>query len=314
MVKAAYLFSGQGQQFAGMGQDFYKTEPAYRALVDEASQILDQDFTDPAVMDDPVNTQLAIVIFSLGVERILRQEKLRAEKFVGLSLGEYSALLAAGSFSLADGLAVIGDRARYMSEAGKQNPGQMVAVLNAEPSVIDEALADAREVGDVFPANYNTPKQTVFGGNAEGIERFSAALKAAGVKRVVPIKMPVASHTPYMMPASARLAERLANVPVQEPQIPVISNTLKAPFTVSNLKETLVKQLTHPTYFTDCLNSLNVDELDCLIEVGPGKALSGFAKKTLKKAELPIFNVDRVENLNKLREFLVTKQAKEPVI
>lgn len=313
MVKAAYLFSGQGQQFEGMGQDFYKTEPAYRSLVDEASQILGQNFADPAVMDDPVNAQLAIVIFSLGVERILRQEELQAEKFVGLSLGEYSALLAAGSFPLADGLAVIADRSRYMSEAGKQNPGKMVAVLNAEATVIDNALAEARKVGDVFPANYNTPKQTVFGGNTTGIERFSAALKGAGVKRVVPIKMPVASHTPYMEPASIRLAERLESVPVQAPQIPVISNTIRAPFTVSNLKDTLAKQLTHPTYFTDCLNLLDVDELDCLIEVGPGKALSGFAKKTLKKADLPIFNVDRVENLNKLREFLVTKQAKEQV-
>jgi [acyl-carrier-protein] S-malonyltransferase len=309
MVKAAYLFSGQGQQFEGMGMDLYEAEPAYRALVDEASQILGQDFSKQSVIDDEANVQLSIVILSLGIERILRSEAITPTKFTGLSLGEYSALIAAGSFSVEDGLKVIADRADYMAEAGRLNPGQMVAVLNASQDVMEEAMQQARLVGEVFPANYNTPKQTVFGGDATGITKFSELLKEAGVKRVVPIKMSVASHTPFMQMASDHMQTRLADVSVNNPSTPVISNTIKTAFDADNIKATLVDQLIKPTYFTDCLNVIAADPIDCLVEIGPGKALSGFAKKTLKNKDLPIFNVYSVETLQKLRDYLSNQEG-----
>lgn len=154
MVKAAYLFSGQGQQFEGMGMDLYQTEPAYRALVDEASQILGQNFAKQDVIDNEENLQLSIVILSLGIARILSSEKIAPQKFLGLSLGEYSALIAANGFSIDEGLKVLEDRSKYMAEAGKLNPGQMVAVLNASDDVMNEAMHAAREFGKVYPANY----------------------------------------------------------------------------------------------------------------------------------------------------------------
>lgn len=309
MVRAAYLFSGQGQQFEGMGMDLYESEPAYRTLVDDASKILNQDFSKQEVIDNPDNLQLSIVILSLGVERILRNEKITLNEFLGLSLGEYSALIAAGSFSMQDGLKVVADRGQYMAEAGQKHPGQMVAVLNATQDVMEQAMVAARKLGEVYPANYNTPKQTVFGGNASGIAEFSRLLKAAGVKRVVPLKMSVASHTPFMKSASVQLAQRLRDVKVNQPNVTVISNTIKSEFTAENIKQTLVDQLVNPTHFTDCLAMVENSPIDCLVEIGPGKALSGFAKKTLKNKDLPIFNVYDVETLQKLRNYLLDQEG-----
>lgn len=309
MVRAAYLFSGQGQQFEGMGMDLYESEPAYRTLVDDASKILNQDFSKQEVIDNPDNLQLSIVILSLGVERILRNEKITPDEFLGLSLGEYSALIAAGSFSMQDGLKVVADRGQYMAEAGQKHPGQMVAVLNATQDVMEQAMVAARKLGEVYPANYNTPKQTVFGGNASGIAEFSRLLKAAGVKRVVPLKMSVASHTPFMKSASVQLAQRLRDVKVNQPNVTVISNTIKSEFTAENIKQTLVDQLVNPTHFTDCLAMIENSPIDCLVEIGPGKALSGFAKKTLKNKDLPIFNVYDVETLQKLRNYLLDQEG-----
>lgn len=309
MVRAAYLFSGQGQQFEGMGMDLYQSEPAYRTLVDDASKILNQDFSKQEVIDNPDNLQLSIVILSLGVERILRNEKITPDEFLGLSLGEYSALIAAGSFSMQDGLKVVADRGQYMAEAGQKHPGQMVAVLNATQDVMEQAMVAARKLGEVYPANYNTPKQTVFGGNASGIAEFIRLLKAAGVKRVVPLKMSVASHTPFMKSASVQLAQRLRDVKVNQPNVTVISNTIKSEFTAENIKQTLVDQLVNPTHFTDCLAMVENSPIDCLVEIGPGKALSGFAKKTLKNKDLPIFNVYDVETLQKLRNYLLDQEG-----
>lgn len=309
MVRAAYLFSGQGQQFEGMGMDLYESEPAYRTLVDDASKILNQDFSKQEVIDNPDNLQLSIVILSLGVERILRNEKITPDEFLGLSLGEYSALIAAGSFSMQDGLKVVADRGQYMAEAGQKHPGQMVAVLNATQDVMEQAMVAARKLGEVYPANYNTPKQTVFGGNASGIAEFIRLLKAAGVKRVVPLKMSVASHTPFMKSASVQLAQRLRDVKVNQPNVTVISNTIKSEFTAENIKQTLVDQLVNPTHFTDCLAMVENSPIDCLVEIGPGKALSGFAKKTLKNKDLPIYNVYDVETLQKLRNYLLDQEG-----
>jgi [acyl-carrier-protein] S-malonyltransferase len=218
-------------------------------------------------------------------------------------------LIAANGFTLDEGLKVLEDRSKYMTEAGQLNPGQMVAVLNADSDVMNEAVEAAREFGQVYPANYNTPKQTVFGGDAAGIEKFSVLLKEAGVKRVVPIKMSVASHTPFMQMASDNLKTRLENVQVAQPVIPVISNTTKTEFAKDNIKATLADQLVNPTYFTDCLAVIEADPIDCLVEIGPGKALSGFAKKTLKNKDLPIFNVYDVETLQKLRNYLSNQEG-----
>ncbi|MBW1605161.1 ACP S-malonyltransferase [Lactobacillus sp. Sy-1] len=300
-MNLCYLFSGQGSQFANMGQDLYQAEPLYKQTVDEASDVLNLNLADPQNFDDPANVQIAILTMSTGIARILDAQLPMPKAMFGLSLGEYSALVSAKALSFQSGLKLVRDRSRYMDEAGRANPGAMAAVLNLAPDVV-EAVCD--RIDGVYPANFNTVKQTVIGGQADAVEKASAVMKEKGAKRVVPIKVAVASHTPLMAPASEQLAIRLESVDFAQPATTVMSNTLVAPFTQDNLKSTLVKQLVSPTHFMGDVEAVAPLGIDAFVEIGPGNTLSKLAKKTAKQ---PTFNIESVETLNdfraKLEEF-----------
>ncbi|UQS87426.1 ACP S-malonyltransferase [Nicoliella spurrieriana] len=300
-MNLCYLFSGQGSQFANMGQDLYQTEPLYKQTVDEASDVLNLDLADPKNFDDPANVQIAILTMSTGIARLLDAQLPMPKAMFGLSLGEYSALVSAKALSFQSGLKLVQDRSRYMDAAGRANPGAMAAVLNLAPDVV-ASVCDA--IDGVYPANFNTEKQTVIGGQADAVAQASVALKQQGAKRVVPLKVAVASHTPLMQPASEQLATRLASVEFDAPQTTVLSNTLVAPFTKENLKDTLVKQLVSPTHFMGDVQAADQLGVDAFVEIGPGNTLSKLAKKTAKK---PTFNIESVDTLNdfraKLEEF-----------
>ncbi|MEJ6399804.1 ACP S-malonyltransferase [Nicoliella lavandulae] len=300
-MNLCYLFSGQGSQFANMGQDLYQAEPLYKQTVDEASDVLNLNLADPKNFDDPANVQVAILTMSTGIARLLDADLPMPKAMFGLSLGEYSALVSAKALSFQSGLKLVRDRSRYMDAAGQTNPGAMAAVLNLAPEVVAQVCAD---IDGVYPANFNTSKQTVIGGTAQAVEQASAVLKDKGAKRVVPIKVAVASHTPLMQPASDQLAKRLETVDFAEPATTVMSNTLEAPFTKANLKSTLVEQLVRPTHFMGDVQAVDAMGIDAFVEIGPGNTLSKLAKKTAKK---PTFNVESVDTLNdfraKLEEF-----------
>ncbi|WP_047999618.1 ACP S-malonyltransferase [Lactiplantibacillus herbarum] len=281
-MKAAVLFSGQGQQFAEMGADFYQTEPIYRQTIDEANLQLDWDLCEPADwFENAERVPVAITAMNVGLYRLLTTVLPHPGVLSGLSLGEYGALIASGALSLNAGLKLVADRARYMQRASLQRPGQLVAALKVTPELVAAACQAAKRVGEAYPANYNLTDQIVIGGDLAGIQAATAYLKAHGIKRVVPLAVAVASHTPLMTSASEALAKRLQFVDVHVPQVPVISNTTVAPFTKATLKPTLVEQLVEPTHFSACLKRIEKYEVDTVIQIGPGNNLAKFAKQTL---------------------------------
>lgn len=299
-MKIGYLFSGQGQQFAGMGTDLYRQEPLYRTTLDEASENLHLDLTKPEAVANPSLIPAHIVAFSVAIHRILAAELPDATAMAGLSLGEYSALVAAHSLPLATALPLVVDRTAYMTMAGQQLPGVMSAVLKTSQQQVETVCQHVRESGElVYPANYNTARQIVIGGTAAGVAQATVILHAAGIKRVVPLNMTVASHTPLMAPASQQLARRLTTVTFREPTVPVYSNTTTRTFTELSLRDTLAKQLVQPTRFDQCLAQLNAQHCDTLVEIGPGDALSKLAHKNFPT--LTTAHVDSVATLNQVR-------------
>lgn len=301
MLKIGYLFSGEGSQFKDMGLDLYQQESAYREIVDQASEVLKLDFTKSDVLNDPNNGQLAIVIMSLGIFNILNSEDLGPYKMLGLSLGEYSALIASKSINFSEGLQVVRDRAIYLKEASAKNPGKMLAILNATTDQIEKALLKARKIGQTYIANYNTPKQVVAAGENLGVDALKDELTDMGVKRLVPLNVEVASHTPMMREASEKLSKRIKNVDFSDPYVPIFSNTTQDLFTGTNIKDTLIRQLVEPTYFSHCLEKLTREPIDYLIELGPGKALAGFAKKSLFRNDIKSMNINNCDSLNRVR-------------
>lgn len=298
-MNICYLFSGQGSQFPKMGQDLYKSNAIYKKTIDEASSVLNLNLADPDIFDNSKNTQIAILTMSVAIYRILADKLPKASFGMGLSLGEYSALVAAKALSFQSGLKLVHDRSMYMDEAGEKNPGAMAAVLGISPDTVKQVCDD---IDGVYPANYNTAKQTVIGGTKDGVKKAMEAFKAQGVKRVIPLKVAVASHTPLMQLASDKLSERLANEDFNEPEFTVMSNTTAKPFAASSIKETLVQQLINPTHFMQDLQAVEDNQIDAFIEIGPGNTLSKLAKKTVKG--VPTYNVDSVDSLNALLDKL----------
>ncbi|MCK8624489.1 ACP S-malonyltransferase [Apilactobacillus xinyiensis] len=294
-MNICYLFSGQGSQFPKMGQDLYESNPIYKKTIDEASSVLNLNLADPDIFDNSKNTQIAILTMSVAIYRILSDKLPKATVGMGLSLGEYSALVAAKALSFQSGLKLVHDRSMYMDEAGEKNPGAMAAVLGISP---DDVKHVCDEIDGVYPANYNTAKQTVIGGTKDGVKKAMETFKAQGVKRVIPLKVAVASHTPLMQLASDKLSNRLADEDFTEPEFKVMSNTTAEPFTADSVKQTLVEQLINPTHFMQDLQAIEDDGIDAFIEIGPGNTLSKLAKKTVKG--VPTYNVDSVDSLNDL--------------
>lgn len=303
MRKIGYLFSGQGSQFAKMGNDLYQSEATYRQVIDEASTVLGIDLSNSEMMDDPQNVQMAILAMSFGIYQTISQKLPSAQAMVGLSLGEYSALVASGALDFKAAIALVKDRSHYMEQAGLQNPGSMAAILKLDPEKVTQVC---HSIDGAYPANYNTATQTVIGGTKAGVAAASTALKVAGAKRVIPLKVAVASHTPLMQTASDRLAQRLAEVQFSEFKVPVISNTTAQPFNEATVKTTLSEQLIKPTHFAADLNYLQEHfGIDTLIEIGPGDTLSKFAKKTLTGIET--YHIDNVATLNEVKAALETE-------
>ncbi|GAY73206.1 ACP S-malonyltransferase [Lentilactobacillus kosonis] len=301
-MKLGYLFSGQGSQFEKMGQDLYQTEPVYKQTVDEAAEILGINLSDAAIFDDPNNIQVAVLTMSTGIHRIISQDLGDPMVAAGLSLGEYSALVASKAIAFSDALQLVRDRSRYMDVAGKINPGSMAAVLNANNDLLEAALKFGNEAGRVYPANYNTSSQVVIGGDDSGVTKASSYLKQHGVKRVIPMKVAVASHTPLMTSAADQLGQRLETISFDQPVFPVISNTISDSFTQTNIKMVLKRQLVEPTHFVDGVQKMTNLGATTFVELGPGATLSKLTKKINRGVET--YHVDSAATLTELRKKL----------
>ncbi|MFD1671919.1 ACP S-malonyltransferase [Agrilactobacillus yilanensis] len=285
-MKLAYLFSGQGAQYVNMGQDLYDNAATYRQLIDTASEVCGFDIQakthEPAALDNTALLQPMIVAMSYSIHALLKAQDLPTPvAHLGLSLGEYSALMAAGAVDFETGIDLVTKRGALMQTASAQTKGKMVAVMTKDQQQVQEICSTVTDRGYVQIANENTSKQVVIGGEIPAVERAQQLLDAAGFK-TIPLKVAGAFHTPLMTYAAANLAADLRQTVFEEPAVMTLSNTTVTPFTHVNTAETLIDQITNPTHFSKCLQKLGDLGVDTLVEVGPGHTLTGFARKTLK--------------------------------
>jgi len=285
-MKLAILFSGQGSQFTDMGLDFYQESPIFKDCVDQASEIADFKITsvfanDGDKLSETKYIQPAIVAMSIGIWKMLQNtlgDKLAVEGMVGLSLGEYSALIASQKLSFSDGMSVLKDRAIYMQDDANKVDSKMAAIIDPQIEVIEKLCTD---YPNVYVANYNTPKQLVIGGDGEELVDVVDKIDSLNAaKKIVELKVSGAFHTPLFTNASQKMKKRLSNVTFTEGSNLVVSNTTMRPFEKDSLAEILAKQIIKPTHFGECVQYLiDNKKIDTVLEIGPGKTLSKFTKQ-----------------------------------
>ena len=290
MTKTAFLFAGQGAQKLGMARDLYDQYPIVKETYDQASRVLGYDVRylidqDEEKLNQTRYTQPAILTTSVAIYRLLVEKGLQPDMVAGLSLGEYSALVAAGSLDFEDAVALIAKRGQFMETAAPAGTCKMVAVMNTDVALIEEACEKASDKGYVKPANYNTPAQIVIGGDVAAVDAAVDYLKEAGAKRLIPLNVSGPFHTALLKPASEKLALELETVDFQEFQVPLVGNTEAKVMEKEQIKSLLARQVMEPVRFYESIDTMKELGLTKVIEIGPGKVLSGFLKKIDKNIE-----------------------------
>ncbi len=279
----AYVFPGQGAQFVGMGKDLYDNNPEAKELFEKANEILGFRITDmmfEGTEDDLKQTKVtqpAIFLHSVLLAKSLGDE-FKPDMVAGHSLGEFSALVAAGALSFEEGLKLVSKRAHAMQKACELRPSTMAAVLALPDDKVEALCAEIDDI--VAPANYNCPGQVVISGTMEGIDTACEKMLAAGAKRAMKLKVGGAFHSPLMQPAQEELAEAIAEAEFSTPVCPVYQNVDGKPHTdPEEIKANLIKQLTAPVRWTYDVEAMIADGADEFIELGPGAVLQGLVKK-----------------------------------
>lgn len=286
----AYVFPGQGAQFVGMGKSIYDSHPDIKAMFEKANEILGFCITDLMFegTDEDLRqtkvTQPAIFLHSVLLAKSLGDD-FKPEMTAGHSLGEFSALVAAGALSFEDGLKLVYRRALAMQRACEAQPSTMAAILGLEDSVVEKVLESIPEV--VVAANYNSPGQLVISGSIEGINIACEKLKEAGAKRALPLKVGGAFHSPLMNPAKEELAEAINSTHFSKPICPIYQNvTAKPTDDPEKIKANLIAQLTSPVQWTQIVQNMAADGLTLCVELGPGSVLQGLVKKIAPQVEV----------------------------
>ncbi|HFI0357000.1 TPA: ACP S-malonyltransferase [Streptococcus suis] len=299
MTKTAFLFAGQGSQTVGMARDLYEYSPIVRETFDQASQILGYDIRD--LIDNQEDklhqtryTQPAILTTSVAIFRLLEEEGIQPDMVAGLSLGEYSALVASGALAFEDAIALVAKRGEYMETAAPAGTGKMVAVLNTDVNLIEEVCSSVTS-GIVSPANYNTPAQIVIGGEVASVDEAVELLKESGVKRMIPLNVSGPFHTALLRPASEQLAQALEEVEFADFQVELVGNTEAKVMKKEDIKSLLTRQVMEPVRFYESIATMQEAGVTNFIEIGPGKVLSGFVKKIDKTAH--VVAIEDIEGL-----------------
>ena len=300
-MKKAFIFPGQGAQAVGMGKDFYDNFDSAKKLFDEADEALGYSIKKMCFEgseDDlklTANTQPAILVVSVIVNEILKSEGVTADIAGGHSLGEYSALVSAGTLKFSDAVVLVHKRGQFMQEAVPVGEGSMAAIIGLDDDTIIKTCA---EVGEVQAVNFNCPGQTVIAGKAASVEAAVDKLKAAGAKKAVVLPVSAPFHSTLMAPAAKKLAAELDKVEVNDAAFPVASNfTGKLETSAADIKRNLVAQADNPVKWIACVEAMKNFGAETFIECGPGKTLCGFNRRIDKK--IKSLNVEDIESLNK---------------
>ncbi|MBP3657427.1 MAG: ACP S-malonyltransferase [Clostridia bacterium] len=287
-MKLAFLYAGQGSQHAGMGADLYEAYPAFREAFDAAELSFDLHevcFSDPrGELGMTQYTQPCMVAFAAGVTAVLRENGIVPAYAAGLSLGEYSALQAAGVFTAKSAVELAAYRGSAMAEAAKGRESAMTAVLNLDEQALARCCEEASALGVVQICNYNCPGQLVIGGDKAAVARAGELAMAAGARRCMPLRVSGPFHTELMRPAANALAARFETEAFGEMAFPVLFNCLGDLKGEENIAQLLVRQVHSGVRMESIIRRLGELGVDTIVEIGPGKALTGFVRKTLGTA------------------------------
>ncbi len=297
MGKIAFVFSGQGAQYPGMGQSLCEVSPAAKAVFDVADRLRPgtskQCFSGTAEeLSVTKNTQPCLYCVDLAAARALEEKGVRADYIAGFSLGEVAAAAFAGIFTDESGFEFVCKRAEAMQKAAEENPGSMAAVLKLPNEKVEELCG---RFSKVWPVNYNCPGQLVVAGEPGDLKEFQELVKAEG-GRAAPLAVSGGFHSPFMESAAGELAGYLSGVEMAEPRIPLYANLNAGPYTAASARELLVSQVKSPVRWQETIETLAAEGVDTFLECGPGKTLCGLIKKTVKTAR--VFQVQDGETLD----------------
>lgn len=309
MRKIAFVFPGQGAQYVGMGKEFAESFSIADDIFEKASNSLGYDMKELCFegpdeeLKKTENTQPAILTSSIAIYEVLKEKGIVPDVVAGLSLGEYSALVASGVIDFENAVSIVKARGKYMQEEVPIGVGTMAAFIGLDRDKVIEACEKASDIGVVEPANFNSPIQIVISGEVKAVERAVEIGKELGAKKAKVLNVSAPFHSSLLKGAGYKLSKELEKVNLNEFNFPIIANvTANSYESINDIKELLIKQVSNPVLWEDSIKKMIDDGVDTFIEVGPGKALGGFIKRVSKN--VTILNVEDIASLEKTLQTL----------